>query len=147
MTNALRCLAVRRRRVWAAGAVAVTLAIAALWAPPAWATPVEVVRAAFEHLGGGQWQVSVTLRHADDGWEHYADLWVVETTAGRELGRRKLLHPHVNEQPFTRSQRIDVPPDVTRVQVRAGDNVNGVDSNTLAVDLTRAAGPGYEVRR
>lgn len=118
---------------------------AALPAAPAAASPTEVVHAVFSKAGGA-WRVSVTLRHADSGWNHYANVWVVETVEGRELGRRVLLHPHEDEQPFTRSERITVPPGVTRVRVRAGDNVNGINSNVLVVELTRAKGPGFEVR-
>lgn len=47
--------------------------------------------------------VSVTLRHPDTGWDHYADAWEVLDTDGARLGLRVLAHPHVNEQPFTRS--------------------------------------------
>ncbi|MDX1650354.1 MAG: hypothetical protein R3263_10925, partial [Myxococcota bacterium] len=58
-----------------------------------------------------------TLRHADEGWSHYADLWVVEDETGRVLGRRVLRHPHVEEQPFTRGLRgVTVPEGVERVR-------------------------------
>ena len=117
-----------------------------LWPAPAIASEVTVVKAVFRQSGGA-WQVSVTLRHADTGWEHYASLWVVEDAKGRELGRRVLFHPHVDEQPFTRSERIAIPPGVTRVFVRAGEKPGGLNSNRLEVDLTRASGPGYQVVR
>lgn len=109
------------------------------------ASPAEVVRAVFERQGDA-WHVSVTLRHADSGWDHYANLWIVETLDGRELGRRVLLHPHETEQPFTRSGRIAVPAHVTRVRIRAGDNVHGLYGGGLVVDLTRPRGDRYEVR-
>ncbi len=89
----------------------------------------------------------MTLRHADTGWEHYADLWVVETPDGRELGRRVLYHPHENEQPFTRSQRIEIPRRVSEVRVRAGDNIEGLNSNVVVVDLTRSRGERFRVVR
>jgi hypothetical protein len=43
------------------------------------------------------------LRHGDTGWDDYADGWRIETPAGEVLGTRVLHHPHVEEQPFTRS--------------------------------------------
>ena len=46
---------------------------------------------------------AVTLEHADEGWNHYADQWDVVTLEGRLLKSRVLYHPHENEQPFTRS--------------------------------------------
>ena len=52
---------------------------------------------------GDSWKFSVTLRHGDVGWDHYADGWGVYTVDGQELGYRILHHPHVDEQPFTRS--------------------------------------------
>lgn len=141
-THSIR-LAVRLLPALAATATAAALALLAL---PAAANPVEVVHARFERSGDA-WDVSVTLRHADSGWQHYANLWVVERLDGSELGRRVLLHPHEDEQPFTRSERIRIPAGVTRVRVRAGDNGSGIDGNTVVVDLTQARGDRFEVQR
>ncbi len=75
---------------------------------------------------GENWTISVTLKHADEGWDHYADLWQVETKGGEVLGSRVLAHPHVNEQPFTRSLGgVAIPADATRVIIRARDSVHG----------------------
>ena len=49
-------------------------------------------------------QFTVTLRHADKGWDHYADRWEVLSLDREVLGTRILYHPHVNEQPFRRHQ-------------------------------------------
>ena len=46
---------------------------------------------------------SVTLKHGDEGWDHYANQWDVMTMDGKLLKSRVLYHPHVDEQPFTRS--------------------------------------------
>ena len=45
----------------------------------------------------------VTVSHADEGWEHYANAFEILDSEGNILGTRELLHPHVNEQPFTRT--------------------------------------------
>ena len=75
---------------------------------------------------GSTWQFSVTVRHADEGWEHYADKWQVLGPDGTVLGERVLLHPHVDEQPFTRSLGgVTIPEDVEVVEVRAHDTVDG----------------------
>ena len=55
------------------------------------------------HKSGGVWYFSVTLKHDDSGWRHYANAWRIVDSSGKILGIRKLLHPHVNEQPFTRT--------------------------------------------
>ncbi len=72
------------------------------------------------------WRFDVTVRHADTGWEHHADGWTILTEAGVPLGHRELLHPHDNEQPFTRSlSGVGIPPGTERVILRAHDNVHG----------------------
>ena len=61
---------------------------------------------------------------------------------------RLLLHPHENEQPFTRSQSgIVVPDGVTTVTVRAHDLVDGFGGREISVDLTVERGPDFEVER
>ena len=72
------------------------------------------------------WRFDVTVEHADEGWDHYADGWEVRSQDGTQLGFRELLHPHVDEQPFTRSLTgVQVPDGVDRVRVRARDSVHG----------------------
>ncbi|WP_296420831.1 hypothetical protein [Pseudooctadecabacter sp.] len=78
---------------------------------------------------------SVTLSHGDTGWDDYADGWRVELADGTVLGTRVLAHPHVEEQPFTRSSSITVPADVTHVFIRASDSVGGWASDTTRVSI------------
>lgn len=85
---------------------------------------------------GGGWRFDVTLSHPDTGWDHYADGWRVELADGTVLGTRDLLHPHVTEQPFTRSlSSVVVPDGVTQVFVRARCNLDGWSDATRAHDL------------
>ena len=103
----------------------------------------------------GLWTFHVTVRHPDTGWEDYADGWDVVLPDGSVAKpdpdspfTRLLLHPHENEQPFTRSQSgIAIPPDVTRVTVRAHDLVDGWGGRELGVDLSVSTGPDFEVER
>jgi hypothetical protein len=103
----------------------------------------------------GAWTFHVTVQHPDIGWEDYADGWDVVMPDGTTLKpdpdspfTRLLLHPHVNEQPFTRSQSsIIIPPDVTQVRVRAHDLVDGYGGREVLVDLTVSSGPDFEVER
>ena len=63
---------------------------------------VEYVKAT--EVSDGVWRFDVTVRHNDEGWDHYADAWqVIDPGSGDILGERILAHPHDNEQPFTRS--------------------------------------------
>lgn len=85
---------------------------------------------------GMTWRVDVTLRHPDIGWDHFADGWEVLDADGNVLGFRELMHPHVNEQPFTRSLSSLVLPDGTReVFIRARCSVEGWSGETLRVVL------------
>jgi len=79
---------------------------------------------------------SVTLKHLDQGWEHYADQWDVVTLDGKLLKSRVLYHPHVNEQPFTRSlSGVIVPEGVNKVKIRAKDSVHGYSDDEFIVDI------------
>jgi hypothetical protein len=81
-------------------------------------------------------QFTVTLRHADKGWDHYANRWEVLSLEGEVLGTRILYHPHVNEQPFTRSLGgVRIPPETKQVRVRARDSVHGYGGKEIIVDL------------
>jgi hypothetical protein len=93
------------------------------------------------------WRFDVTVRHNDEGWEHYADAWqVIRPSDGKVLAERILAHPHVNEQPFTRSQSgVSIPATLTVVSVRAKCNVHGFGGSEIIVDLSRSKGSGYEV--
>jgi hypothetical protein len=105
---------------------------------------IEFVQAT--QTGDGLWRFDVTVRHNDQGWDHYADLWQVLDPNGNLLGERVLLHPHDTEQPFTRSQSgIAIPPEMTQVVVRAKCNVHGFGGQEVTVDLTVAEGENFTV--
>ena len=95
-----------------------------------------VIEQATEEPSGDTWRFSVTISHPDTGWEHYADGWRVLDMAGNELGLRVLAHPHVNEQPFTRSLAgVRLPAGTTQVQIQARCNLDGWAATTTVIDL------------
>ena len=109
--------------------------IATLTTTAALASDVEIVNVQAVQ-SGSTWRFDVTLRHADTGWEHYADGWEVLAPDGTSLGMRVLVHPHVNEQPFTRSLGgVIIPDGISTVIIRARDNVDGWTSKTSTVTL------------
>jgi len=85
--------------------------------------------------GNGVYNISVTLEHGDEGWDHYANRWDVLDENGELLGSRVLAHPHVNEQPFTRSLRVEIPAGVKTVTIVAADSVHGDNQETVAVEV------------
>ena len=97
----------------------------------------DVIEATATRAADGTWSFRVTVAHDDEGWDHYADRWEVLSPEGDVLATRVLLHPHVGEQPFTRSlPGVVVPPGVERVRVRAHDSVHGYGGDEATVDLS-----------
>ena len=103
----------------------------------------------------GRWTFHVTVSHPDTGWDDYCNGWDVVMDTGEVLKlnagdpfTRLLLHPHENEQPFTRSQSgLSIPEGVNSVTVRAHDILDGFGGKEVIVDLTTTSGPGYKVSR
>jgi hypothetical protein len=114
---------------------------------------VEFVRAV--ENTDGSWTFHVTVTHPDTGWDDYTNGWDIVLADGRVIKpegssqfTRTLLHPHVDEQPFTRSQSgIRIPLGVTKVRVRAHDIVDGFGGKEIEVDLQAANNNEYEVER
>lgn len=112
------------------------LGLAILFSGNGMADEVAIVDAQASQAQNGSYRFSVTLRHADNGWDHYADRWDVLGPDGTVLGERILLHPHVAEQPFTRSlSGVQVPPGLKTVSIRAHDKQHGDSPKLFLVDL------------
>ena len=111
--------------------------ISAFWlaTTPAQADPADIVAAEATETASG-WRFEVTILHPETGWDDYADGWRVEAPDGTVLGTRVLAHPHVTEQPFTRSlSGIAIPDDLDRVAIRSRTSVEGWGTETLLLPL------------
>lgn len=108
----------------------------------------QVRQVELRETGDRVYHVSVTLRHADSGWDHYADLWqVVDDATGEVLGERRLAHPHTNEQPFTRSlSRVEIPKEVEVLRIRAKCNRHGYEGQQVRIPLDTDEGENYQIR-
>ncbi|MEM8790303.1 MAG: hypothetical protein AAGE80_01700 [Pseudomonadota bacterium] len=107
----------------------------ALAVGPVLAGDVEITDAK-ARKSGDTWRFDVTLLHGDTGWDHYADAWRVVGPDGTVYGTRILAHPHVNEQPFTRSlSGVEIPSGVTSVTIEAKDSVHGWAEETYTLTL------------
>lgn len=115
----------------------------------------DVVNVRAVENANGTWTFHVTVAHPDTGWDDYADGWDVVLPDGTVVKpdadspfTRLLLHPHENEQPFTRSQsNIVIPDGVGAVRVRAHDLLDGFGGQEVVVDLTVEDGPHFSVER
>ena len=109
---------------------------ALLAAVPASADPASVLDVTASANPDGTYAIHATVTHRDEGWKHYADKWEVLTADGKVVATRQLFHPHVDEQPFTRSlSRVEVPIGTTEVTVRAYCNKDGPGARTFTVQL------------
>jgi hypothetical protein len=109
--------------------------IAALLPLSAMAGEADVIDAEATRAGGDNWRISATIRHADTGWDHYANGFEVVGPDGIVLGTRVLYHPHVEEQPFTRSHTLTIPAGITTVTIRATDSVHGTGGAEVTLTL------------
>ena len=117
--------------------IVILAALLALGAPSAaYAGKADVLAVKVRAGKGNTWSFDVTIKHADSGWKHYADGVEVLGPDRTMLGRRTLYHPHVNEQPFTRSlDWVIIPEGIGRVRIRAHDLVHGFGGREMEVEL------------
>lgn len=103
------------------------------------ASEIKILAAKFKKSANNSWKVSVTLKHADTGWDHYTDGWRIVDSNGTTLANRVLRHPHVDDQPFTRAlSKVKIPKEITMVYIEAHDKDLGWSLNRLEVDLSKA---------
>ncbi|MCB1495410.1 MAG: hypothetical protein KDJ86_06470 [Bauldia sp.] len=122
-------------------AVLLAFLVSGLCAAPSMAGEADVVDVVATQEAGGTWRFDVTVRHDDEGWDHYADAWEIRGADGTVYGTRTLLHPHENEQPFTRSLGgVAIPEGVDAVEIAAHDSVHAFGGRTMRVTLRETAG-------
>jgi hypothetical protein len=117
----------------------VTLVVSILlfiFAGLAQAGEADVIKVEIKPTIDNTYQFNVTVRHKDEGWNHYADKWDVVAPDGTGLGTRVLYHPHVDEQPFTRSLTgVKVPVGIEKVTIRAHDSVHKYGGRVATVKV------------
>ena len=105
--------------------------------------------------GDGTWTFHVSVEHPDKGFGDFADGWDLVTESGSVLKAdptqrftKVLRHPHVKEQPFTRTVKgIRLPGETQRLTVRAHDSVSGFGGKEVQVNLQRRFGKNFSVKR
>ncbi|WP_078059279.1 hypothetical protein [Tropicimonas marinistellae] len=97
-----------------------------------------VIEAADARSDGQGWTIAVTLSHGDTGWDDYADGWRILAPDGSVLATRVLAHPHVNEQPFTRSLGgVVIPGELNEIVIEASTSTGGWDGARYRLRLAR----------
>jgi pyruvate-formate lyase-activating enzyme len=88
--------------------------------PAAIAGEADVIKAAIKKNADGTYRIDATVKSRDRGWDYYADRIEAVTREGKILGTRILVHPHDDEQPFTRElDQLKIPPGTKEIVVRA----------------------------
>ncbi len=106
------------------------------FAGPVLGGEADIVAVEVESSAKQTYSFKVTVSHADQGWDHYANRWEIIAPNGEILAKRILAHPHTNEQPFTRSlSGVKIPVDINQVTVRAHDSVHAYGGTTMRVSL------------
>ena len=83
------------------------------------------------------YRFKVTVQHTDEDWDHFAKAWEVLSPDGKKLGARILLHPHINEQPFTRSMTVIIPKQINKVIIRAYDLIHEFGGKEFTIDIKK----------
>lgn len=112
------------------------IVLLALAAGPAWAGQADVIAAVARRTAPGTYDLDVTIRSQDTGWDRYADQIEVLGPDGAVLATRVLEHPHEDEQPFTRDvSQVHVGTSVHTVTIRARFKPVGFDGTVFSLPL------------
>jgi len=96
----------------------------------------EMLCAMAELQANSVYAFSVTLKHPDAGWSHYADGWDILDLNGKKIETRTLYHPHANNEPFTRSlANVKIPIGMNFVSIRANCSVDGPAQKLYRLEL------------
>ena len=109
------------------------------------AETADVLKVVSKQADDKTWSFDVTVKHADTGWKDYANGWDIVLPDGTTLKlddndkfTRTLWHPHVNEQPFTRSQSgLVIPDDIKEVTIKAHTTVDGWGGKEMKIQLQK----------
>ena len=118
--------------------IKITLSCLLLMTTAVYAGEADVIEVEVRRIDAETYSFDVAVRHADEGWKHFANKWEVTAPDGAILGTRTLAHPHVEEQPFTRSlSGVKIPENIAEVTIRAHDLVHEYGGKKVTVAVPR----------
>ena len=89
---------------------------------------------------------NVTLEHKDTSWKHFANKWEIYTPDNKLIATRILHHPHVNEQPFTRSlSSLHIPGNEKIIFIEAHDKKHGWSPNRVKIIMDKTSGNKFKI--
>ncbi len=98
----------------------------------------DVLTVKVEENADGTYNFHVTVRSKDEGWDKYCDWWRLKTKEGLEIARRTLMHPHVDEQPFTRTlYEAKISSEIKEVIIEAHDSKEGYIGKTVTIQIPK----------
>lgn len=114
----------------------ITLLFLLTFAVVSYAGEADVIGVEVKKTGEHTYTFIVTVSHTDQGWEHYTDKWDIVAPDDTVLDTRTLHHPHIDEQPFTRSMSgVKIPEGIDSVTIRAHDSVHKYGGKTITITL------------
>ncbi|MBY0382295.1 MAG: hypothetical protein K2W78_10295 [Xanthobacteraceae bacterium] len=114
---------------------ALTISAAAMSMSAAQAGDADVVSVQTTNVGPDTYSFAVTVKSKDTGWDRYADRLEAVGPDGAVLGTRPLVHPHDDEQPFTRDLSDVKIKGPLKVTIRAHFKPTGFDGETKTVSV------------
>ncbi|GJL99803.1 MAG: hypothetical protein DHS20C07_14830 [Methyloligella sp.] len=104
----------------------VKFVIIVCFSTPVFAGGADVVDGEITKDSNGRYTVIATIKHNDEGMDHFANHLQVLTPDGKVIGAMYFVEPKVHEQPFvTIVQSVKVPSGVRELRIRAHDKVHG----------------------
>jgi len=95
-----------------------------------------VTKVEFNKNKSNLYNFQVTVLHQDEGWDHYVNKWDIIDENNNVIATRILHHPHVTEQPFTRSlSGVKIPSNVKTITIRAYDKVHKYGGKTIKLKI------------
>ena len=79
--------------------------------------------------------ITATLKHNDTSWKHYANKFdiIVDNII---IATRILHHPHIHEQPFTRSiSNVKIPNNTKTITIKAHDLIHKYGGKEFIIKL------------
>jgi hypothetical protein len=120
--------------------------VALVFSPLLLAKEVEITKVELEPTGS-TWTVHVTLRHDDQGFEHYANGWRLVDAKKNVIAAQELYHPHDKKKSFTDSKaNIKIPSQTKLVFLEAQAKPHGWSKQRVRIDLTKPKGDRYQIR-